>query len=390
MTYDENRTPKNPAPTADAARAPSISNTPHSTSTPPDSDNPPKPDIDLPTRHLTLRIVALALTVAFACLAAPLLAHLISARGLESLALSAMFGLVAGAGLGLLLIALPDRRAAAKRDRLIDLIDNLSTIQRRAAFDLLLRFDERGELNHLTRALHRVITSAHADRLQAAALRRDMDARVARQTKLATSHLTKQSCTDDLTHLANRRGFDSAFNQMVADANETADNLALLAIDLDHFKVINDTLGHDKGDETLRVVAQVLGGNLRETDLAARIGGDEFLIVLFGLRARDAESVAKRLLALLAQHPFGKTLPCPWVTISIGIAMLQDRDPPTPERLRKAADEALYTVKRSARGTIHIAPSDNKPVTPALPSNETRSTRERPPQTKPPDNKAAA
>lgn len=267
----------------------------------------------------------------------------------------AALGAGVGAGIGAaLLIYWPESRDRADRRAFIDLIDDVSRLSRRTGFDALLTLSRRHELGELSRAVHRALTAAHADRLQAVTLRRDMDARVARQTKLATAHLTRQSLTDELTGLANRRGFESALAEMVGDALECRDELALLAIDLDKFKQLNDTHGHDIGDEALRAVGEVLGANLRDTDLAARVGGDEFFVVLYGLRAKSAREAAVRLAALVAQHPKGKPLGDAWPTMSIGIALLIGSGAKTVPELRKRADEALYAVKRAGRSAVCV------------------------------------
>ncbi|KAK0330702.1 hypothetical protein LTR94_031813, partial [Friedmanniomyces endolithicus] len=119
------------------------------------------------------------------------------------------------------------------------------------------------------------------------------------------TRLRRLASTDALTGLANRASFDATLEQAMALAHgKDGVALMLVLIDLDGFKAINDTLGHDAGDEVLRMTGAALSQPWLRGSLAARIGGDEFVVVLDGLRARhDAERVALRLLEALA-HPY--------------------------------------------------------------------------------------
>lgn len=331
--------------------------------TPPPNDTPDSDELHdsrLPEHRwraawpLWLRLGVFMVGVSAGCAGVVLVGRSLAASRDELLALAVVGGAASGMILGLLLVVIPAWLAAGERWALIRLIDNLSNVQRKAGFEALLRLGDSHELSPLARAIHGALTSAHADRVQAAALRRDMDSRVARQTRLATAHLTKQSMTDELTGLANRRGFEAAMAAMTKNALESGDELALLAIDLDHFKQLNDALGHDKGDAALRAVGEILRGHLRETDLAARLGGDEFVVVLYGLRAAESREIAQRLGALLAHHPEGKGLPCKWITMSTGIALLRGSGAMDADKLRRLADEALYAVKRNGRGGVSL------------------------------------
>lgn len=304
---------------------------------------------------LWLRLVILVAGVIAASAGGVAAARALGAKPAEMLPLTILVSAIAGAALGLLLVVLPAWLASADRWALVRLIDALAQAERTTGFDALLEVGPGHELHDLAAAVHRALAGAHQDRLEAAALRRDMDARVARQTKLATAHLTLQSETDALTGLANRRGFDAAIGPMVESALRGGDELALLAIDLDRFKQLNDTLGHDRGDAALKAVGEILAANLRETDLAARLGGDEFVVVLYGLRAGDARRIAERLIALLRQHPAANAAPGLALGMSIGIALLRGSGAMDAGTLRKLADDALYAVKRAGRGAVCVA-----------------------------------
>jgi len=155
---------------------------------------------------------------------------------------------------------------------------------------------------------------------------------------------------DALTGLPNRRMLQSRFDARVAAAGE-GDELALLYVDLDSFKDVNDTLGHDLGDELLRAVSTRLRESLREADIVARIGGDEFAVLLFGPKVRcEAGDIADRLLAAMNQ-PYllrGRQMR---VTVSIGMtfgrAIAGIR--PRLEDVLKNADIGLHEAKSSGR-----------------------------------------
>lgn len=154
---------------------------------------------------------------------------------------------------------------------------------------------------------------------------------------------------DGLTGLANRRTFEDALHREVARSGRTGEDLALLLVDVDHFKRVNDDHGHPMGDEVLRHVGRILATRGREFDLPARYGGEEFVVVLPGCPPEEAIRVADRLRTGIA----GEGAPLP-VTASVGVASLHHnaRD---AEGLVKAADAALYEAKRAGRDRVVAA-----------------------------------
>jgi diguanylate cyclase (GGDEF)-like protein len=152
--------------------------------------------------------------------------------------------------------------------------------------------------------------------------------------------LDEAAKTDPLTGLSNRRAFDALFDEELYRATRTRRPLALMLVDLDGLKGINDDHGHAAGDVALKRVAEVLRSN-RRTDRCARLGGDEFAVLLPETDARAASHVAQRLCAAVrvAEQP-GYT-----VTLSLGIAATPD-DGTTTVELHSVADTALYTAKR--------------------------------------------
>jgi diguanylate cyclase (GGDEF)-like protein len=158
---------------------------------------------------------------------------------------------------------------------------------------------------------------------------------------------------DALTGLPNRLSFMAHLSQQMATvAQGDAPRLALLFIDLDHFKRVNDSLGHLVGDTLLRTVAARIIASLRATDLVSRFGGDEFVVLLAGLapgaqQRADAEEVAQKLLASIGAPVDVERRPLS-VTPSIGVALYPD-DGDTPEALVKHADSAMYLAKSRGR-----------------------------------------
>ncbi|MBL8745935.1 MAG: GGDEF domain-containing protein [Phycisphaerae bacterium] len=283
---------------------------------------------------------------------------------------SVILSLPAGAAVGflfaLLLVLMPEWRAAADRRWLVECLADVSRVDREQRFSALLAHGEDHELHELAKAIHAAMLSAHRDRLEAAGLRRELDARVHRRTKAAVAELHRLSNTDELTQLRNRRGFEGAFAGLFDLAAATGEELALLAIDLDHFKQLNDACGHQVGDSALRAAGEVMLTQLREGDLAGRIGGDEFVIALRGTGAPQAHAVARRLIDLYSRCPAALGVASQWPTFSIGIACAGEHRAEGPEHLRRMADQALYAAKRAGRAEAMVyspsAPKVTKPV----------------------------
>jgi diguanylate cyclase (GGDEF)-like protein len=157
---------------------------------------------------------------------------------------------------------------------------------------------------------------------------------------------------DGLTGIHNRRWLDDTLHRMVARHRERGGSLCVALIDIDHFKHFNDTYGHDAGDFVLATVAGSLAANLRPTDLVARFGGEEFVIIFPETPLAAAASVSDRLRQAVAERDF--VMPgdraLPRVTISIGVAQLAPDQ--TVPSLLKVADTAMYSAKRSGRNRV--------------------------------------
>jgi diguanylate cyclase (GGDEF)-like protein len=151
---------------------------------------------------------------------------------------------------------------------------------------------------------------------------------------------------DPLVSLPNRRGFMRELERLVDRARRYEEQSAMFYVDLDGLKMINDTFGHKAGDEALIQVAQLLVGGLRRSDVVARIGGDEFGILLGHTDERSAHETAARLVDLIADCDFlhdGDALP---LSVAIGVAMIGPED--DPQCIMARADEEMYRRKAAA------------------------------------------
>ena len=166
--------------------------------------------------------------------------------------------------------------------------------------------------------------------------------------KKAESTIQRQALCDNLTGLPNRHGFYQRLAQVLSRADQTGLPAALLLIDLDRFKEVNDLLGHAAGDALLQEAARRIGACVRETDTAARLGGDEFTVILDGLQAPgEAERTAQAVLDQLSV-PFRLGDDTAWVTASIGIAFYPG-GANDMETLIRHADQAMYMAKSHGR-----------------------------------------
>ncbi len=161
-------------------------------------------------------------------------------------------------------------------------------------------------------------------------------------------NLRRESATDPLTGLTNRRGLSSSMQAYLNDQG----SYAVLALDIDHFKKVNDTYGHDVGDKVLQHVATLMRQSCRDTDLPCRVGGEEFVMILPQTSLHDALSAAQRLHDLLAATPSPTGEP---ITLSIGLAHYPETSARTDD-LFKQADAALYDAKRNGRHRTQVAP----------------------------------
>lgn len=178
--------------------------------------------------------------------------------------------------------------------------------------------------------------------------------RLEMETKIAhAEQIEYLAYHDGLTGLPNRSLFSKLLSQNLALAARERKRLALLFLDLDHFKYINDTLGHDAGDDLLREVARRLTGALRESDVVARLGGDEFVVLLPGVTTpEESAGVAQKIIQAVAR-PYRLAGQDFSVTASVGISAYPD-DGRDEETLTKHADIAMYKAKQEGKNTFQL------------------------------------
>jgi diguanylate cyclase (GGDEF)-like protein len=167
--------------------------------------------------------------------------------------------------------------------------------------------------------------------------------------------MTESALRDSLTKLYNKRFFMERIENEIGHVFRHNSSLALLFVDIDHFKQVNDSHGHLAGDHLLQELSQLMEQSLRVEDTLARYGGEEFAILTRGLSAEQAVAFAERLRTTVAQEPFvfeGKKIAC---TISVGVALLPHPQITTSAQLVAAADEAMYLAKRAGRNRVQMA-----------------------------------
>ncbi|MFA5170763.1 MAG: diguanylate cyclase [Sulfuriferula sp.] len=172
--------------------------------------------------------------------------------------------------------------------------------------------------------------------------------------KKSNEQITNLAHHDSLTGLPNRILFYDRLNQSIALARRHGTSMATLYLDLDGFKLINDSLGHDAGDVLLREAAKRITGCVRDTDTVARIGGDEFTVIICNLQTPNAsEQVAMKIIDALGQPFLINGKECS-VSASIGVAIYPNHGA-TAEQLIKIADAAMYLAKHNGKNCYRIA-----------------------------------
>jgi len=288
------------------------------------------------------------------------------------IALLILLALIAGVGLGMIeastkyriwplllglaiaavmLIILGIHWACGPLDRILEKLRNAG-VPSRGDIEAALpidRTDEVGEIARIVQGLAVHVTRDHNDAKQ---LRRTLDDRVERATRMATRNLKELAMRDSLTGLGNRRFLDETLSGLFESCAQSNIDLVCVAIDMDNFKKINDTLGHGKGDELLRTLAQLMKGLIRHDDHAIRLGGDEFLILMPGISMTRVRQLADQLHALFRQHVRvtikGDVKP----DLSMGASSMLRDGAASPPDLLKRADELLYDAKRNGKGRL--------------------------------------
>lgn len=191
----------------------------------------------------------------------------------------------------------------------------------------------------------------------------DITERVRAERELHALHLRvrEQAMHDPLTGLYNRQYLNESFSRELSRAQRHQHPISVVMADLDHFKLVNDSYGHQAGDEVLKAFGKLLVGQSRSSDICCRYGGEEFLIVLPEMSQESAREYAERLRAATAATPikYGDTLIR--VTASLGVAVFP-RDGDTSEKLIAAADSTLYAAKAAGRNRVLCTASVRVPA----------------------------
>lgn len=239
------------------------------------------------------------------------------------------------------------------------LVEQLRRIKREYQSESLrdLPMDRHDEVGQLARLIHDIGSVCVRDHNDVAQLRRTMDHRVAQATQRATQELRRLVMRDTLTDLGNRRFLEEQFEPLVRSVRESEGDMVCLAMDVDNFKGVNDTLGHAAGDELLRFIGQLVRGLIRKEDYAVRLGGDEFVILMPGCGVARAEQFATQLCALFRQHVQHALHGKCQAGLSIGVAGLPRGDASaTAADMLRRADEALYAAKHAGKNRVAVAP----------------------------------
>ena len=170
--------------------------------------------------------------------------------------------------------------------------------------------------------------------------------------EFTTNELRQLAEIDSLTSIFNRRAFFTLLNKALHQSQRTGMGLAVLVVDLDHFKSVNDTYGHQGGDEVLRHFVQTATQCLRQQDVMGRLGGEEFAIFLPGVDAKGAQVVAERLRAAVASRPAALQQGSHALTISLGLTLCVPGD--TPDTALHRADQAMYQAKERGRNRVEL------------------------------------
>ncbi|MCG8669293.1 MAG: diguanylate cyclase [Pseudomonadales bacterium] len=186
-------------------------------------------------------------------------------------------------------------------------------------------------------------------------LKRNLEEKVTQRTEeliLAKNLAEQLARTDPLTDMKNRRAFFEQYQYIYNLANRHEQTLALMIIDIDHFKIINDTYGHEFGDHVLRLIANVILNTIRESEISARLGGEEFVVLIPQTDAHHATFLAEKIRTNIEENEVrfeGKRVP---VTASIGITQHNRKETESMKSILSRADKALYMAKTQGRNRV--------------------------------------
>ncbi|GFO55892.1 hypothetical protein GMSM_28990 [Geomonas sp. Red276] len=228
-------------------------------------------------------------------------------------------------------------------------LDSAVTALRAGAYDYLIKPFESLDLIS-------AVAGRAAEKARLVAQNRELVEQLKRaneELQEANEALKERAVRDGLTGLFNHRYFQESLAQEISRAKRYQKQCSLIFMDVDHFKVYNDTHGHPEGDSLLKTLAGILKSGVRSSDVAARYGGEEFVLMLPETAKQDAMRIAESMRARVAEEPFPgrEKQPLGIVSVSVGVACYPD-DGIDPPALLAYADRLLYEVKRSGRNRV--------------------------------------
>lgn len=239
-------------------------------------------------------------------------------------------------------------------------LEVLSELRKRQEYISVILASGASECEHVTRGLD----EGADDYLKKPYQLRELMARIRCQLRILSlreelkaknERLLKLASTDDLTGLSNMRVFFENFQKEIERANRSGQNIGILMIDMDNFKAINDRAGHVFGSKVLSKVGEIIRLSIRKTDVAARYGGDEFILLMTPITEDGLESVANNFAKRLSEDSIQKNPEQIKITTSIGGAIFNPlKESLSNEQMLSVADSALYEAKKLGRNKIHI------------------------------------
>lgn len=203
----------------------------------------------------------------------------------------------------------------------------------------------RDEIGRIAQSLHAMGVHVTRSNLQTLTLRRTLDQRITSATRRATTELSRLVMQDALTGLGNRRFLDEHVGATFDAAEASGTDLACVMIDLDHFKRVNDTLGHEAGDHLLVFLGGLIRATTRPDDMAVRLGGDEFVLVMPGADQHRGKELMEQVRKLFVRQTRAMFPDVKELDISYGVSSLEADKPKDASALMRLADRRLYAMK---------------------------------------------
>lgn len=272
--------------------------------------------------------------------------------------LSALVRSAASLALGITLLMVPIgyevvRNVVGPLNRLREAAQSFA----RGKLNARVKINRRDEVGELTDAFNTMADGLAASHNKLIRLNTELEDRVRQRTTAlqeANRRLKNMATRDSLTGLYNRRYFNDLLNQLFAESSRYHTDLTCIMLDLDNFKRVNDSLGHQVGDGLLQLTSEVIQGCIRESDVAVRYGGDEFIVLLPRTTPDDARASAQRILEQFREALALKMPEAGIASLSIGLASRQEDLPAEAINLVQLSDEALYLAKAGGKNRITV------------------------------------